>query len=473
MDTVHTDCTASHSNVLSSRRVIVSGWSPPTSGVLTTISEEDDGPRRAVSPSSSMDEGPPRGVTAALSPRMETFARRRACPRGGARSAPGGHPARVLFSDDPSRFLAPTWRPAKFAREKLVLVVARCIRIRRARRLPKSQLFSREPLSRWACLKTDHVALARVSIARGDARAATRGCSSAARRRMTRTTGRCRAFRDTSSRRYARVGRSSPRPPRRRTTAGRVGRCARRRDSPPRPTSRIAPSARWTSTARCARRRDAKIPRPDAPLGPTARRPPSPRPTRVATAPSDPTGTARSTTKRRPAASSTSDARYSATNSAPLADASTRVARVSPSRASFPRPSTRAKGVFLANDWRLRAERRRVEARLRALETHAWYGRMLKMEGCAMGETRGVPADVPGGFGGGAGGSLFRGFDDGDANAEEIAAAAEARAAAERGDAFDARAFRKMRARRTSEDRRKAERVLRFLSIETRGGRGT
>ena len=130
--------------------------------------------------------------------------------------------------------------------------------------------------------------------------------------------------------------------------------------------------------------------------------------------------------------------------------------------------ATRAKGVFLADDWRLRAERRRVEARLRALETHAWYGRMLKMEGCAMGETRGVPADVPGGFGGGAGGSLFRGFDDGDANAEEIAAAAEARAAAERGDAFDARAFRKMRARRTLEDRRKAERVLRFLSIETR-----
>lgn len=127
-----------------------------------------------------------------------------------------------------------------------------------------------------------------------------------------------------------------------------------------------------------------------------------------------------------------------------------------------------AKGVFLADEWRLRAERRRVEARLRALETHAWYGRMLKMEGCAMGDTRGVPADVPGGFGGGAGGGLFRGFDRGDANAAETAAAAEARAAAERGDAFDARAFRTMRARRTSEDRRKAERVLRFLSIETR-----
>ena len=106
--------------------------------------------------------------------------------------------------------------------------------------------------------------------------------------------------------------------------------------------------------------------------------------------------------------------------------------------------------------------------RLRALETHAWYGRMLKMEGCAMGDTRGVPADVPGRFGGGAGGGLFRGFDRGDANAAETAAAAEARAAAERGDAFDARAFRTMRARRTSEDRRKAERVLRFLSIETR-----
>ena len=71
--------------------------------------------------------------------------------------------------------------------------------------------------------------------------------------------------------------------------------------------------------------------------------------------------------------------------------------------------ATRAKGVFLADDWRLRAERRRVEARLRALETHAWYGRMLKMEGCAMGETRGVPADVPGGFGGGAGGASFAG----------------------------------------------------------------
>jgi hypothetical protein len=127
-----------------------------------------------------------------------------------------------------------------------------------------------------------------------------------------------------------------------------------------------------------------------------------------------------------------------------------------------------AKGVFLADEWRLRAERRRVEARLRALDTHAWYGRMLKMEGCAMGDTRGVPADVPGGFGGGAGGGLFRGFDGGDANAAETAAAAEARAAAERGDAFDARAFRTMRARRTSEDRRKAERVLRFLSIETR-----
>ena len=84
MDTVHTDCTVSHSNVLSSRRLMISGWSaPPSGGVLTTISEEEDGPRRAVSPSSSMDEGPPRGVTAVASPRVETFARRRACPRGG------------------------------------------------------------------------------------------------------------------------------------------------------------------------------------------------------------------------------------------------------------------------------------------------------------------------------------------------------------------------------------------------------
>ena len=148
---------------------------------------------------------------------------------------------------------------------------------------------------------------------------------------------------------------------------------------------------------------------------------------------------------------------------------------------------------FNAEEWRLEAEKRRIEARLVALERHRWYGRLLKLVpagtaslgmGIGMGVGGGGAAIVgmgsPGGGGGGGGGGGSPGGGGGagggwggsgngasrEPTRAEINVVAAVRDVVENGHEFNRERFFQLLLMLPMDDHVKGERLLTFIQLE-------
>lgn len=136
--------------------------------------------------------------------------------------------------------------------------------------------------------------------------------------------------------------------------------------------------------------------------------------------------------------------------------------------------------AFNAEEWRLEAEKRRIEARLRALERHRWYGRLLKLvpagtASLGMGIGMGVGgrgasiigAGMPGGWGeSGSPGAGSRGGPGRRPTRAEVNVVAAVRDVVENGHEFDRERFFQLLLMLPRDDHVHGQRLLTFIQLE-------
>lgn len=126
-------------------------------------------------------------------------------------------------------------------------------------------------------------------------------------------------------------------------------------------------------------------------------------------------------------------------------------------------------------EWRLECERRRLWDSIRALDTHPWYARILKVVGTSEGTAYflskpggggagGIGEAVPGGFG--AAGADNRGFARREPNRAELVVGVAVRDVIESGRMFDRDAFFTMCAGLDPKDLSRGERMVAFIRNE-------
>ena len=126
-------------------------------------------------------------------------------------------------------------------------------------------------------------------------------------------------------------------------------------------------------------------------------------------------------------------------------------------------------------EWRLECERRRLWDSIRALDTHPWYARILKVVGTSEGTAYflskpggggagGIGEAVPSGFG--AAGADNRGFARREPNRAELVVGVAVRDVIESGRMFDRDAFFTMCAGLDPKDLSRGERMIAFIRNE-------